>query len=88
MKRPRHRGRCWGGPAEFGAVVRVGVGVGVVGVADKLLKDSKEAILMARWREPTLSLHGIEGAFYEPGAKTVIPRCAARIFSKLSVRWR
>jgi len=48
--------------------------VGVVGVSDKLLKDSKEEILMARWREPTLSLHGIEGAFYEPGAKTVIPR--------------
>ena len=30
--------------------------------------------LMARWRNPSLSLHGIEGAFSEPGFKTVIPR--------------
>ena len=29
---------------------------------------------MARWRFPSLSLHGIEGAFSEPGSKTVIPR--------------
>jgi Cys-Gly metallodipeptidase DUG1 len=29
--------------------------------------------LMHRWRYPTLSLHGIEGAFYAAGAKTVIP---------------
>ena len=43
-------------------------------MSDKLLHDTKEKLLMARWREPTLSLHGIEGAFYEPGAKTVIPR--------------
>jgi hypothetical protein len=48
--------------------------VGVAGLSDKLLKGTKEEILMARWREPTLSLHGIEGAFHESGAKTVIPR--------------
>lgn len=29
---------------------------------------------MARWRFPTLSLHGIEGAYSDQGAKTVIPR--------------
>ncbi len=29
---------------------------------------------MHRWRYPSLSLHGIEGAFSEAGAKTVIPR--------------
>lgn len=29
---------------------------------------------MARSRYPTLSLHGIEGAFAGAGAKTVIPR--------------
>jgi hypothetical protein len=48
--------------------------MGVVGISDTLLHATKEQLLMARWREPTLSLHGIEGAFYEPGAKTVIPR--------------
>ena len=55
--------------------------VGVVGVSDKLLHETKEGVLKARWREPTLSLHGIEGAFYEPGAKTVIPRNVRGKFS-------
>lgn len=39
--------------------------------------------LMARWRFPSLSLHGIEGAFYAPGAKTVIP---AKVVGKFSIR--
>lgn len=39
--------------------------------------------LMARWRNPSLSIHGIEGAFSEPGAKTVIPR---RVIGKFSIR--
>lgn len=30
-------------------------------------------LLMRRWRQPTLSLHGIQNAFSAPGAKTVIP---------------
>ena len=34
------------------------------------LHPDKEATLMGRWRYPTLSLHGIEGAFSTPGAKT------------------
>ena len=38
---------------------------------------------MARWRFPSLSLHGIEGAFSEPGAKTVIP---AKVSGKFSIR--
>ncbi len=38
---------------------------------------------MARWRFPSLSLHGIEGAFYAPGAKTVIP---AKVIGKFSIR--
>jgi len=38
---------------------------------------------MARWRYPSLSLHGIEGAFYEPGFKTVIPK---KVIGKFSVR--
>jgi Cys-Gly metallodipeptidase DUG1 len=36
-----------------------------------------------RWRYPSLSLHGIEGAFSAPGAKTVIP---ARVIGKFSIR--
>ena len=39
--------------------------------------------LMARWRFPSLSIHGVEGAFSEPGAKTVIPR---RVIGKFSIR--
>ena len=31
----------------------------------------KEKTLMARWRYPSLSVHGVEGAFSAPGAKTV-----------------
>lgn len=38
---------------------------------------------MHRWRFPSLSLHGIQGAFSEPGAKTVIP---AKIIGKFSIR--
>jgi Cys-Gly metallodipeptidase DUG1 len=35
-------------------------------------------------REPSLSLHGIEGAFYGVGAKTVIP---AKVSGKFSIRY-
>uniref|UniRef100_A0A672J2X8 Peptidase M20 dimerisation domain-containing protein n=1 Tax=Salarias fasciatus TaxID=181472 RepID=A0A672J2X8_SALFA len=56
---------------------RKDVGVG------KLLHDTKELILMHRWRYPSLSLHGIEGAFAEAGAKTVIPR---KVIGKFSIR--
>nr|XP_029521318.1 cytosolic non-specific dipeptidase-like [Oncorhynchus nerka] len=51
--------------------------------AGKLLHDRKEAILMHRWRYPSLSLHGIEGAFSDVGAKTVIPR---KFIGKFSIR--
>ena len=44
---------------------------------------TKEQTLMARWRYPSLSLHGIEGAFSAPGAKTVIP---AKVIGKFSIR--
>ncbi len=43
----------------------------------------KESTLMGRWRYPSLSLHGIEGAFSAPGAKTVIP---AKVTGKFSIR--
>jgi acetylornithine deacetylase/succinyl-diaminopimelate desuccinylase-like protein len=49
----------------------------------KLLQNDKKSLLMARWRYPTLSLHGIEGAFSGRGAKTVIP---AQVVGKFSLR--
>ncbi|XP_011501395.1 PREDICTED: cytosolic non-specific dipeptidase [Ceratosolen solmsi marchali] len=45
--------------------------------------EDKNQLLMNRWRNPTLSLHGIEGAFYEPGEKTVIP---GTVIGKFSLR--
>ena len=45
--------------------------------------EDKKSTLMARWRNPSLSLHGIEGAFSAPGAKTVIP---AKVTGKFSIR--
>ncbi|KAK7098494.1 cytosolic non-specific dipeptidase-like [Littorina saxatilis] len=50
---------------------------------NKLIHDKKEDVLMARWRYPSLSLHGIEGAFSGSGAKTVIPR---KVIGKFSIR--
>jgi Cys-Gly metallodipeptidase DUG1 len=47
------------------------------------LYNDKKSILQHRWRYPSLSIHGIEGAFYEAGAKTVIP---AKVKGKFSIR--
>ena len=47
------------------------------------LSDDKVTVIMGRMRMPSLSLHGIEGAFYGPGAKTVIP---ASVSGKFSIR--
>ncbi|WFD36739.1 hypothetical protein MCUN1_003626 [Malassezia cuniculi] len=47
------------------------------------ISDDKVSMLMSRMRYPSLSLHGIEGAFAEPGAKTVIP---AKVTGKFSIR--
>jgi len=55
----------------------------VRGVSDTLLHKDKTALLMARWRFPSLSIHGIQGAFADPGAKTVIP---AKCIGKFSMR--
>lgn len=52
-------------------------------INDKLLYEDKKSLLMHRWRYPTLSLHGIEGAFSGKGAKTVIP---AKVSGKFSLR--
>jgi len=47
------------------------------------LSDDKIQVLMGRMRQPSLSIHGIEGAFYGSGAKTVIP---AKVTGKFSIR--
>jgi len=53
-------------------------------VGAKIAKsDDKIEVLMGRSRNPSLSLHGIEGAFSGVGAKTVIP---ATVSGKFSLR--
>lgn len=54
-----------------------------VGAAKLMHNDEKTKILMHRWRYPSLSIHGIEGAFAEQGQKTVIPR---KVIGKFSIR--
>ncbi|MHA2172869.1 MAG: M20/M25/M40 family metallo-hydrolase, partial [Candidatus Kariarchaeaceae archaeon] len=44
--------------------------------------DTKK-LLMKKWRFPTFSFHGIEGAFSGPGGKTVIPQ---KVTAKVSMR--
>jgi Cys-Gly metallodipeptidase DUG1 len=51
--------------------------------AEVEIHKTKEEALKAKMRYPSLSLHGIEGAFYTPGAKTVIP---AKVIGKFSIR--
>lgn len=51
--------------------------------ADVAVSSDKATVLMGRMREPSLSLHGIEGAFWGQGAKTVIP---AKVVGKFSLR--
>lgn len=53
------------------------------GVAGRVLHEDTSALLMHRWRFPTLSLHGIEGAFAGAGCKTVLPR---KVIGKFSIR--
>lgn len=47
------------------------------------LYSNKKDILKHRWRYPSLSIHGVEGAFSGAGAKTVIP---AKVIGKFSIR--
>ena len=51
--------------------------------APELTHSNKEEILMSTWRYPSLSIHGIEGAFAGAGAKTVIP---GTVLGKFSIR--
>ena len=54
-----------------------------LGAANTVHSDDKVKTLMHRWRYPSLSLHGIEGAFHSAGAKTVIP---SKVIGKFSIR--
>lgn len=54
-----------------------------IGTKQLLHNEDKIKILMSRWRFPSLSIHGIEGAFAEEGSKTVIPR---KVVGKFSIR--
>jgi nonspecific dipeptidase len=56
---------------------------GINGISDKLLYKTKQEILMHRWRYPTCTIHGIQGAFDGVGSKTVIPR---KVIGKFSLR--
>ncbi|KAG2134128.1 hypothetical protein DEU56DRAFT_950402 [Suillus clintonianus] len=47
------------------------------------LSSEKTVVLMGRMRQPSLSLHGIQGAFSDVGGKTVIP---AKVGGKFSIR--
>ncbi|KAF2202384.1 beta-Ala-His dipeptidase [Delitschia confertaspora ATCC 74209] len=47
------------------------------------IHDNKNDALMHKMRYPSISLHGIEGAFSTSGAKTVIP---AKVIGKFSIR--
>ncbi|KAK2507055.1 hypothetical protein MC885_004967, partial [Smutsia gigantea] len=49
----------------------------------KFLFDTKEEILMHLWRYASLSIHGIESASDQPGAKTAI---SGRVVGKFSIR--
>jgi len=48
-----------------------------------LLSEDTTTMLMNNWRNPTLSLHGIQGAFSEDGSKTVVP---GKVIGKVSMR--
>lgn len=54
-----------------------------VGVCELRFPGDKVKTLMHRWRYPSLSIHGIQGCFSDPGAKTVIPR---KVIGKFSIR--
>ncbi|XP_037639534.1 cytosolic non-specific dipeptidase isoform X2 [Sebastes umbrosus] len=50
---------------------------------DQLMYSNKVDLLAHMWRYPTVTIHGIEGAFSDPGTKTVIP---AKVTAKFSIR--
>jgi len=57
--------------------------VRVTNYGNTLLKPDKVSLLMARWRYPSLTIHGIQGAFSGEGVKTVVP---SKVAGKFSIR--
>lgn len=53
-----------------------------VGNKTNIHPDAK-LTLQHRWRYPSLSIHGVEGAFHQPGDKTVI---SSKVIGKFSIR--
>jgi Cys-Gly metallodipeptidase DUG1 len=53
-----------------------------IGVTELISSDPKQ-IMLNMWRYPALSIHGIEGAFYGQGGKTVVP---GTVKGKVSMR--
>ncbi|KAJ3622626.1 hypothetical protein Zmor_004433 [Zophobas morio] len=49
----------------------------------KCIQENPVDFHMARWRYPSLSIHGIQGAFSGEGSKTVIP---CKVTGKFSIR--
>lgn len=49
----------------------------------ELRYKTKQGVLMHLWRYPSLSVHGIEGAYSDQGEKTVIPN---QVIGKFSIR--
>lgn len=49
----------------------------------RMISDDPKEVLMNGWRNPSLSIHGVQGAFYGPGAKTVVP---GTVIGKISAR--
>ena len=47
------------------------------------ISDDKIETLMHRWRYPSLTVHGVEGAYAGPGTQTIIP---AKVTGKFSIR--
>ena len=47
------------------------------------ISNDKATVIMGRMRMPSLTLHGIEGAYSDSGIKTIIP---AKVSGKFSLR--
>ena len=54
-----------------------------IGYTTQWKNEDPKSLLMHLWRYPSLTIHGIEGAFSGPGSKTVIP---AKVSGKVSIR--
>ncbi|KAF6200054.1 hypothetical protein GE061_006354 [Apolygus lucorum] len=54
----------------------------LLGAPELLVNEDKKSLLVNMWRMPSLTIHGIEGAFSNPGVKNVIP---GHVIGKFSI---